>query len=349
MAMKGGVRTILALDGGGIRGLIPALILQELQRKLEARGKSEPLHRYFDLIAGTSTGGIIAAGLAAPDPRAPETPAMTPERLVELYRSDGARIFARDRFRNLREAFRELNTEAIFQEKYSADTLEELLDRHLGESRLRKALTNVVITAYDIEARDTVFLRGGPDINALNDKNGVKHDFYFQAAARATSAAPTYFEPEQVSNIASGEVHALIDGGVFANQPSLCAFAQARALGWTPDKIEVLSLGTGYQTRRFPIGDVKDWGPGQWINPMKGAPIISILMHGQADSTNWQMAQILGQRFTRLDAKLIRGKGNDDMDDASPGNLLALADLARDIIDGHDRQLEDWAERLEPS
>ena len=72
-------------------------------------------------------------------------------------------------------------------------------------------------------------------------------------------------------------------------------------------------------------------------------------MHGQADSTNWQMAQILGQRFTRLDAKLIRGKGNDDMDDASPGNLLALADLARDIIDGHDRQLEDWAERLEPS
>jgi patatin-like phospholipase/acyl hydrolase len=349
MTMENGIKTILTCDGGGIRGIIPAMILKELEDRLAALGKREPLHRYFDLIAGTSTGGIIAAGLAAPHPKEPGKPAMTAEHLVTLYREDGAKIFARDRFRNLREAFRDLSIGPILQEKYDAAELEGLLSMHLGDTRLSQALTNVVITAYDIENRETVFLRGGQDIDALNQQNGVRHDFYFRAAARATSAAPTYFEPAPVSNIASGDSRTLVDGGVFANQPAVCAFAQARALGWPPDKIRMLSLGTGYQTRPFPFDDAKNWGPGNWINPMKGAPIISILMHGQADSINWQMEQLLGDAFTRLDAKLVKGKGNDDMDDASPENLRALADLAGDIINGNDQVLSDWASRLQPA
>ncbi len=353
MAMEGGKKTILSIDGGGIRGLVPAIILKELEQRLSAQNKNEPLHRYFDLVAGTSTGGIIAAGLTAPrwddekNAPLPDTPAMTAEQLVALYQESGADIFQYNKFRNLREAFSTLDVDKILQEKYDAAVLESLLETHLRKTQLRDALTNVVITAYDIEERETVFMRGGPDINALNDEKNIPHDFYYRDAARATSAAPTYFEPHQAANIASGDTHTLVDGGVFANQPTMCAFAQARALGWSADKIEVLSLGTGYQTRSFKFDEAKDWGPGNWVNPMKGAPIINILMHGQADSINWQMEQILGDRFTRLDAKLF--KVNDDMDDASAKNLEQLAALATSIIDGHKDDLDRWANALQPS
>lgn len=346
MPMDDGVKTILAIDGGGIRGLIPALTLAELTNRLKSRGKDEALHRYFDLIVGTSTGGIIAAGLAAPHPNDENQAAMTAQGLVDLYRQNGNAIFDRDRFRNIREAFERFTLTTIFQEKYSADSLQQILQEHLGDSELRDALTNVVITAYDIDSRRTVWLRGGSSINALNDDMGSKHNFYFWEAARATSAAPTYFEPAAVTNLATKETLSLVDGGVFANQPAVCGFAEARALGWRSDKINVLSLGTGYQTRSFKFDDARDWGPGHWINPMKGAPIISILMHGQADATNWQMTQMLGDAFTRLDAKLVKGRGNDDMDDASPENLEALSKLADDIIRDNDEVIGVWADRL---
>jgi len=95
---------VLSIDGGGIRGIIPAAILVELEKRLERAGKSKPLCRYFDLIAGTSTGGIIAAGLTAPHPQRPNEPAMTAGELLRLYKDRGSAIFSRNRFRRIREA-----------------------------------------------------------------------------------------------------------------------------------------------------------------------------------------------------------------------------------------------------
>ena len=349
MAMDGGIKTILAIDGGGIRGLIPAMILKDLEERLAARNKREPLHRYFDLIAGTSTGGIIAAGLTAPQAEDPGRPAMGAERLIELYRDSGHEIFDRDVLRNFLQALKNLDPKYLSQEKYDAAPLEALLEQHLGKARVSEALTNVVLTAYDIKSRETVFMCGGAAINALNARENISNDFYFSAAARATSAAPTYFEPAYVRNLGTGDFQTLVDGGVFANQPALCGFAKGRALGWSADKIQVLSLGTGYQTREFTFGQAKEWGPLKWIDPTNGAPIINILMHGQADSVNWQMEQLLGDAFTRLDLKLEQGKGNDDLDDATEENLAQLAQTAREIIEIYGNQLETWADRLEPA
>ncbi len=339
MAIEGGRKAILAIDGGGIRGLVPALILAELERRLQARGKTAPLHAYFDMVAGTSTGGIIAAGLTAPGRNDPSKPAMSAGSLVKLYHDEGETIFAKDRFRGLREAFRRLNPAPLLQEKYDAAPLEGLLSHHLGDAVLSEALTNVVITAYDIEARRTHFMLGGPELG-----QGAG-DFFFKDAARATSAAPTYFEPKRLSDIRTGRAHVLVDGGVFANQPSICAYAEARAL-WPDVEMELLSLGTGYQTRRFDYDDAKDWGPLNWISPGHGSPIISILMHGQAHSANWQMDQFLGKAYTRLDAAMIPGLGNDDMDDASAENLTELTALAKQIIHGNSAELDAWADKL---
>ncbi len=137
----------------------------------------------------------------------------------------------------------------------------------------------------------------------------------------------------------------LVDGGVFANQPSICAYTEAKD-PWPQERLEILSLGTGYQTRRFAFEDAKDWGPINWIAPAQGVPIISILMHGQAHIANWQMKQILGSGFTRMDAAMIPGLGNDDMDDASQENLMELTALAEQIIHGNGRNLDDWVDNL---
>ncbi|MEL6365082.1 MAG: patatin-like phospholipase family protein [Pseudomonadota bacterium] len=335
---------MLCIDGGGIRGLLPAMVLAALEEHMRARGDDRPLHQRFDLIVGTSTGGIIAAGLVAPSPKDRRRPAMDAARLVDLYDRRGPEIFARERFRNLREALGRFSGRPLSQEKYDADPLERILGEYLGRAQMRDALTNVVLPAYDIEHRGTLYMRGRRDINRLNaDKNGA-HDFYFKDAARATSAAPTFFEPVRVRNLDNGDLYTLVDGGVFANQPTLCALAQAKALGWALDDVKVLSLGTGYQTRQYTYEQTKDWGPLQWINPNQATPILSIVMHGQADSSDWNAEQFLGKaHFTRIDAELERGKGMDDMDDASRRNLDNLAELAGEMIAGAARDLEEWA------
>jgi patatin-like phospholipase/acyl hydrolase len=319
---------VLSIDGGGIRGVIPAVILIELERRLKKAKKVKPLCKYFDLVAGTSTGGIIAAGLTASNPKSPKKPAITPAGLLELYKEHGKEIFSRDTFRRIREAI--LDPRSIIQEKYDAAGLEAELQQRLGLATLADAHTHVMLTAYDITRRVTVFMKTTPR------RSGAKPDnYYFWQAARATSAAPTYFEPARVKNLTQNRIETLVDGGVFANDPSTCAYVEARKLGYSPEKITVVSIGTGYHNRPFEFRDVKNWGPINWINPSNGAPIISILMHGQAHSTAYHMDMLLNEpgkpkRYFRFDAELTIG--NDDMDDASETNLLALEQLAKQII-----------------
>jgi len=327
---------VLSIDGGGIRGLIPAMVLAELERRLAAAGKEGPLHTKFDLIAGTSTGGIIAAGLTAPKPGQPGVAAMTAADLVRLYKEEGKHIFSRDVRRRFFEALQDLAS--ITQERYDAHELEIRLQQHLGLATMGEALTDVLITAYDIEKRRTYFFERQPA------SGGAPRDHYFWQAARATSAAPTYFEPARVKNRATNETLTLVDGGVFANDPAMCAFAEAKRLmaaaGKADHELVLVSLSTGTLTRPFPFAEARNWGPINWINPGKGAPIISILMHGQADATAFQLETLeangVVKRYFRLEFEL--DIGNDDMDDASDTNMLALETLAHRVCIEYDRQ-----------
>jgi len=227
---------VLSIDGGGIRGLVPALVLEELERRLKAKGKTKPLHAYFDLVAGTSTGGILAAGLTAPHPQDMGRPAATPAELVALYRDQGGDIFDRSFFRSVRKAFANIfsgNLSGIVEEKYSHGPLEEKLRRTLGSRRISDALTSVLITAYDIGERTTVVMKKRP----LRPGESPHDDFLFWQVARATSAAPTYFEPARVPNLTTGKSMTLVDGGVYANNPSVCAFVEALKMGATSESI----------------------------------------------------------------------------------------------------------------
>ena len=333
------VRFILSIDGGGIRGLIPAIIIEELARRL----KGPAMHEVFDLIGGTSTGGIIAAGLTCPNPKNKKTAACTPGDLVKLYADEGKDIFYSKLISRI------INIGGWQEERYSAATLEEKLQARLGANTLiADGLTKVLITAYDIHQREAVFMTNCDMENAK---------FRFWEAARGSSAAPTYFEPALVENLAkpAGDDQRkipLIDGGVFANDPVLAAYVEARKL-WqaASDSFVVLSLGTGRQNRKIPYQQAKDWGAFGWINPQNGTPLISVLMQGQASTAAYQANKLLNPKGAKLNAEgstdmsfakpetlayfRIDGKlqgANDDLDDASATNIEQLRTVAERFI-----------------
>src|SRR5271154_1929690 len=216
---------ILSIDGGGIRGILPAMLLAEIERRT-----GEPVARLFDLVAGTSTGGIIALGLTIP--KSPGGPLYSAQHFVELYENQGRRIFSRSLWRAL------FSLDSLSWRKYASAGIEGVLLEDFGDSRLGDAVTDVLITSYEIERRFPFFFK------SRNARTRPDYDFPARDVARATSAAPTYFEPMQLPSGTNSEHYTLIDGGVFANNPAACALVEARTTFGGSDYL-VVSLGTG--------------------------------------------------------------------------------------------------------
>ena len=277
---------VLAIDGGGIRGLIPALVLAEIERRT-----GRPIAALVDAVAGTSTGAIIACALAKPDP-------MPAAEIAGIYEREGPQIFDRSLLKTI------ATVDGNLDERYDGTGLVDSLRRHLGTATLGDATVPLLLTAYDIEARDAVVLRSrtDPEVRMVD-------------AAHASSAAPTYFEPVRIGR------RALIDGGVFAVNPSLVAFAE---LAGEPLDL-LLSLGTGEHTRPLPLEQVRGWGRLQWAEP-----IIDVVFDGSADAVDAQLGRLAGDRYLRLQTKLM--DASDDLDDASAHNLAALRREAERLI-----------------
>ena len=274
---------ILAIDGGGIRGLIPALVLAEIEKRT-----GRPISSLFDLIAGTSTGAILACGLTRPRP-------MPADRLAVLYEEEGPQIFDASLVKQI------TSLGGVIDERYDARELVNSLERHLGDTRLGQAVTGILVTAYDLEARQALMLRRDDDVSMVD-------------AAHASSAAPTYFEPVRLG------ARTLIDGGVFAINPAILAYAEAGG------RIDVLaSLGTGEHTRRLPYDEVEDWGQIEWARP-----IIDVVFDGSADVVDAVLERLIEGNYIRLQTRL--DEASDDLDDASPENLAALRREAEQLI-----------------
>jgi uncharacterized protein len=325
--MAGPPIKVLAIDGGGIRGIIPATVLAEVERRTGAAVSDA-----FDLIAGTSTGGILALALTKPGEAG--APAYAAEELVELYEEEGPRIFSRSLWQCIRSG------KGLLDEKYSADGLEQAFDTYFGDARLSDALTDVIVTAYDIERRDTFFFKSG------KARADAAHDFAMRDAAHATSAAPTYFEPVRIER---GAGHlALVDGGVFAVNPAMSAYAEA--LGSEPSgaageggsarDVLILSLGTGELTRPLPWSEAKDWGLVEWAKP-----ILDVVFDGVADATDHHLERLLGPgRYYRFQTTLDRA--SDDLDDASDENLERLKREAAELIARDEERLDEVCRKL---
>jgi uncharacterized protein len=288
---------ILAVDGGGIRGLIPALVLEEIERRLGQR-----IGGVVDMIAGTSTGAIIACALARPDP-------LPATRIAELYVEEGPRIFDRSLLKQV------TSVGGLIDERYDAAGLVGALERWLGPGRLADTRPPVLLTAYDLMSRRAVFLTPRDDASLVD-------------AAHASSAAPSYFEPVPLNGAT------LVDGGVFATNPSVCAYAAAAG------QVELLlSLGTGEHTRPLPYEQVRGWGQLEWARP-----ILDVVFDGTADAVDFQLGALAGDRYVRLQTRLELA--SDEFDDASAENIAALQVEAERLIATESATIDAVCERL---
>ena len=215
-------------------------------------------------------------------------------------RRRGPQIFDRSVWQRIRSA------EGLLDEKYDAGALDRALERFLADKRLADTVPELIVPAYDMSEPGPYFFK------TRNARERRAEDFPLTVVARATSAAPTYFEPLPV-----GE-RALVDGGVFAVNPAMCAFAEVLRFHPSADVV-LLSLGTGQRTRSRRFADVDDWGLVEWARP-----ILDVVFDGVSDAVDYQLRHVLGEeRYWRLQVELTRA--SDDLDDASPENLRRAA------------------------
>lgn len=324
---------ILSISGGGIKGIIPALVLKELEKKLKAAKKNTSFWQIFDLIAGTSTGGLISLGLTAPKKGSQEQ-LLTIQNLIDIYQKKGLQIFPRRIFNSLR------SVKQIFDEKYQASSLEGLLLELFGQTTLDQALTNLLITSYDIENRKPFFFKKRPILKETQkDPN-----FYYKDIGRAITAAPTYFEAAQIQTIETNEQYSLIDGAVFANNPVLCAYTEAKKIYPNAKKYIVVSLGTGLTNTTYPYKKAKKWGALDWIAPWNGTPLLNVMMDGQNDNVCYQLERLPLVDFFCFDIELPADK--DSLDDASEENINLLSQKAGELLDVENEQLDRLVEVL---
>jgi uncharacterized protein len=303
----GSVKRVLSIDGGGIRGIIPAMVIAHLEQQ-NRKGACE----LFDLIVGTSTGGILALGLSLQNEAG--QPLLAAKRMVALYERHGAEIFEQSLWRKLR------TVGGIFEEAYSHEALEAVLKHYFGDRTLSECGIPAMVTSYDIQNRRTVFMKSWHADHAA---------LLCSDAARATSAAPTYFEPANLQWAEKSRT--LIDGGVYMNSPAVSAYAEARKL-FPNEPIAMLSLGTGELTRPIPYEEARTWGSALWV-----MSLLDCMFDGAAKAADHQMRLFLGEEYQRLQATLTYA--SDDMDDASKGNIRNLKQTAREMISKNQDEL----------
>jgi patatin-like phospholipase/acyl hydrolase len=290
---------ILSCDGGGIRGLLTAVLLNRLLGAYPALLQDRP--GTITLFAGTSTGGILALGLAA---------GLTPAQIRDLYVVNGKLIFDSSWTRDVVELG------GISGSKYDNVNLKQILQETFGAQKLKDLHSRVLIASFNLDNQaDTTVRTWNPKF--FHNFTGPDSDGELLAVdvAMSTSAAPTYFPSYGV----------YVDGGVIANNPSMAAIAQAldgrnqageRA---TLGEIKLLSVGTG-ASLQFISGQDHDWGDAQWIKP-----ILNVMMDGSVGVADFECRQLLGDRYCRVEPIFPAGKSF-PMDDVS--KIVDLMDLA---------------------
>ena len=326
---------ILSIDGGGIRGIIPALILNHIEKELQRQSGdlNATLADYFDLVAGTSTGGILACYyLLPPAPGQESHSRYFACEAIDLYAIHGKEIFSRKMLRL-----------GIAREKYSAAGLEKVLNHCMGDVTLAQSRKNCIITAYDITERKAVFFTS-PEARKYEHRNYLMRD-----VARATSAAPTYFELAAIRSV-GGAASYLIDGDVYAGNPTMCAVVEANKSVYgecahpAVNDLIIVSVGTGKEKQNYDYRKARDWGAVGWARPM-----IDILLSASAEVVDYQIRQLFkvagcSDCYVRLEPEL--GKAKPDMDDASVENIRQLKDAGERFINDHIEELDEIVHRL---
>ncbi|PEQ31354.1 hypothetical protein CN423_30940 [Bacillus cereus] len=253
---------ILAIDGGGMKGVFPAKYLSDIEEQV-----GKPIHQYFDLIAGTSTGGIIALGLAND---------ISAKDILELYLKRGKDIFGNRR------------TILPFSKDshYGNDGLIQVLQETFGDKLLKEVNTMVCIPSIEHQKASPKVYKTPHHPHFIKDGN-----IEIWKIALATSAAPTYLPAAVID-----DNECKIDGGLWANNPVLVAIAEAVKLGYSLEQIKVLSIGTG--TSLYEVDNKKAIRGGflSWRTNL-----VDFTMQAQSKGAFYTACYLIGDRLSRID------------------------------------------------
>ncbi|XP_007017306.2 PREDICTED: patatin-like protein 2 [Theobroma cacao] len=341
----GNLITVLSIDGGGIRGIIPGTILAFLESQLQKLDDEEArLADYFDVISGTSTGGLVTAMLTTPNPNEGNRPLFAAKDINEFYLEHCPKIFPQDRSPF---APAENLVKSLIGPKYDGRYLHNIVREKLGETRLHQTLTNVVIPTFDIkQLQPKIFSSYEVKYNPC--KNALLSDICI-----GTSAAPTYlpahhFETKN-SNGEVKEFH-LIDGGVAANNPTLVAMNEVtkeitrKNSDSFPTKANdfarflVLSLGTGSQKceEKYPAPMAAKWGLLEWLTFQHSTPLMDVFMQASSDMVDFHIATVFQalqseDKYLRIQDDTLRGTVS-SVDIATKENLENLVKVGEELL-----------------
>jgi patatin-like phospholipase/acyl hydrolase len=265
-------RKILSLDGGGIKGVYSLAFLSQIEIFL-----GKPINDYFDLIVGTSTGGIIALGLGI---------GFSATELLDFYILMGKEIFSGNKFWN-----------AIKQwgfSKYKNKTLRKFLEEKFGDSKMGDSKTRLVIPSQNLDSGEVHLYK-----TAHHDRLREDYKIKMSEIAMATSAAPTYFPIFQRSDGLF-----LVDGGIYANNPvSIAASEAIGILNWSNKETAILSIGCTNEPIDIQIVKKIALGKGYWA-----AKSLKLIMRGQSSAAIGMAKHLTNNNVIRIDESVAKGK-----------------------------------------
>lgn len=321
---------ILSIDGGGVRGIVPAMILEAIEKKMSKRNH---IAESFDVFAGTSTGGLIVMMLNVPDSE--NNPRYSVSDIVKFYKVLSPKIFDRSYFRYF------FTLGGLTGAKYHSEGLEKLLKQYFLDYKLSDLRSNVVIPSFNITKNHMHFFRTSQAATFENK------DYYLRDVGRATSAAPTYFDPVEIRSMGRDSMDIFIDGGVGINNPTISSVVYAIELFGINRPFFVLSIGCGsydevyHRSVRYDKFHNNAMGVFDW-----STEIIDILMNSVNDVAHYQAMMGLKPKYyyrlqVPMDGALL------SMDNADPANIEKLISAAKQFIADNDRLLTKIASILD--
>jgi len=372
--------------GGGLRGLIPAMMMAEIERRTELR-----MAQMIDMFTGPSTGSILNAALTRPHRRKIGMPQYKARHMVRFYEREGRHIFPVDRFRDFRGLVHDVNNRTMKIGKlsklfshghYNPKNLSNALYRLLGDVKMEDCLSSIIIPAYNIagdalevakdfdpddiatpETINNIYDHGGRSVwfrhlinNAYNPKNHKTIDVRMYDAVMASCAAPSYFPCHDFSAHDPNKdllrnYHA-IDGSIFDN-PCISYHGAIRPHVPKNETLTMLCFGCGNVNKTMTKDEWNQLGALGVVDPVNDYPLINIFLHASESALIQAFSEELGDDNLYIFNKSLHDNTNidgilpsADIDDASPENFMRMKNFANAIIEENGAQMDDVCEML---
>jgi uncharacterized protein len=288
---------ILSLDGGGLRGIIPVLILKEIEKR-----SGQKIFNLFDLISGTSTGGLIACGITVSDDGI--HPKYSIQQIEDIYTNRGKDIFPKQSALG-----RLLNSiSSLKNPKFSEKGIDNVLTDYFGNKRLTDCIKPLLITSFDLYNNEAVFFK------SRHAQQRAECNAYLKDVCRATSAAPTYLPAYKF--MFDNKTRVCVDGGMYINNPTVASLVEVTKYYNDPayqfesvslDDIVVPSLGTGHYSNDIARKKVEGFGLLDWATN-----IADVMMQAVNQTTTYQADELTAnENFLRINVDITDEKFSD--------------------------------------